>query len=1056
VFQLALLEMGFLKRLELENFKSYKGFQVIGPFKRFTAIIGPNGAGKSNLMDAISFVLGEKTQHLRVRNLKDLIHGAPIGKPVASRAKVTAVYGEEEDEEGEGHEEDIHFTRIIVGSGTEYRINGKIVSPSDYQHKLETIGILIKAKNFLVFQGAVESIAMKTPKERTHLFEEISRSGELAKEYERKKEAMLKANELTNFSYHKRKGMTLEKKEARAEKEEAEKYQKFQQELAEAQVQEQLFKLYHNERDIEGLAEELRVKQKDLERLTSRRGKIEAQLKAKKQEAARWSREVGLLEKKAREQEVETSKRKPLYIKAKEKTSHVLKRLEASKRAHKKAQEEHKKHQKEVASLERELEETRERAAQFEEEMEEQSQGQDMQLLDSQVAEYNRLKTKAGKKAASLNQQLERVRLEQRTDEDALHSSEMKKQELMNKKQQLSEQRTEHEQRLEKLESIISTTSQRVAGQRREYEKLLEEVEQASLRYRELNDALETVQEKLRDARVDSQESSRKQKRAEILENLQRLHPGVYGTVIALCEPVHRRYQVAITKVLGRNIDAVVVDTEKTGKDCIQYIKEQHADPMTFIPLDTIEVKPINEALRQLGGNTKLVMDVIRYDPPQIKRALQFACGNAVVCETMEEARKVAFGRSERRRAVSLDGTLFQKSGVISGGAADIKAKAKRWDEKQVDALKRQRDRYLEELKEVTVVRRKEPELQNLKHQIDSLENRLSFSKKDREVTMEQSLSENSRELEVVEKELQELEPRLDNAQSSLQRRSSSVAKVQAKIHKLEDEVFRDFCRSIGVANIRQYEEKQLKGQQERARRRLEFANQVSRLQNQLAYEKQRDTSAHVKKFAASIQNDDSSIAALQEDERNRLREIEEFEAAIDELRERRMVLKKKIDDQDVETREIRKMLVAQTRDLTTAQKQITAMETELDQKKADRHSLLKTCKMEEIDIPMVRGSMDDIGDEEGASVGTSQSAETGSSTAMMDVDSMTSQGARMVYERESQIAINYAQLERRLKEVNSNLTEPTDISYSCACVINEVKGKQPQSHLEPSLAVED
>ena len=35
------------------------------------------------------------------------------------------------------------------------------------------------------------------------------------------------------------------------------------------------------------------------------------------------------------------------------------------------------------------------------------------------------------------------------------------------------------------------------------------------------------------------------------------------------------RYAVAITKVLGRNMDAIVVDTEKTGKDCIQYIKEQ-------------------------------------------------------------------------------------------------------------------------------------------------------------------------------------------------------------------------------------------------------------------------------------------------------------------------------------------------------------------------------------------------------------------------------------------------------------------------------------------------
>ena len=51
---------------------------------------------------------------------------------------------------------------------------------------------------------------MKTPKERTHLFEEISRSGELAKEYERTKEAMLKANELTNFSYHKRKVLYIQ------------------------------------------------------------------------------------------------------------------------------------------------------------------------------------------------------------------------------------------------------------------------------------------------------------------------------------------------------------------------------------------------------------------------------------------------------------------------------------------------------------------------------------------------------------------------------------------------------------------------------------------------------------------------------------------------------------------------------------------------------------------------------------------------------------------------------------------------------------------------------
>lgn len=59
--------MGKIIRLEVDNFKSYKGFQVIGPFKDFTAIIGPNGAGKSNLMDAISFVVGGADKALAQR-----------------------------------------------------------------------------------------------------------------------------------------------------------------------------------------------------------------------------------------------------------------------------------------------------------------------------------------------------------------------------------------------------------------------------------------------------------------------------------------------------------------------------------------------------------------------------------------------------------------------------------------------------------------------------------------------------------------------------------------------------------------------------------------------------------------------------------------------------------------------------------------------------------------------------------------------------------------------------------------------------------------------------
>ncbi|KAM6289061.1 structural maintenance of chromosomes protein 1A-like [Aegotheles albertisi] len=282
--------MGFLKLIEIENFKSYKGRQIIGPFRRFTAIIGPNGSGKSNLMDAISFVLGEKTSNLRVKTLRDLIHGAPVGKPAANRAFVSMVYSEE-------GAEDRTFARVIVGSSSEYKINNRVVQLSEYSEELEKLGILIKARNFLVFQGAVESIAMKNPKERTALFEEISRSGELAQEYDKRKKEMVKAEEDTQFNYHRKKNIAAERKEAKQEKEEADRYQRLKDEVVRAQVQLQLFKLYHNEAEIEKLNKELGLKNREIDKDKKRMDRVEDELKDRKKELGKMMREQQQIEK---------------------------------------------------------------------------------------------------------------------------------------------------------------------------------------------------------------------------------------------------------------------------------------------------------------------------------------------------------------------------------------------------------------------------------------------------------------------------------------------------------------------------------------------------------------------------------------------------------------------------------------------------------------------------------------------------------------------------------------------------------------------------------------
>ena len=61
------------------------------------------------------------------------------------------------------------------------------------------------------------------------------------------------------------------------------------------------------------------------------------------------------------------------------------------------------------------------------------------------------------------------------------------------------------------------------------------------------------------------------------------------------------------------------------------------------------QVKPTDEKLRELRG-ARLVIDVIRYEPPHIKKALQYACGNALVCENVEDARRIAFGGAYRHK----------------------------------------------------------------------------------------------------------------------------------------------------------------------------------------------------------------------------------------------------------------------------------------------------------------------------------------------------------------------------------------------------------------------
>ena len=65
----------------------------------------------------------------------------------------------------------------------------------------------------------------------------------------------------------------------------------------------------------------------------------------------------------------------------------------------------------------------------------------------------------------------------------------------------------------------------------------------------------------LGNARVDKHEETRRKKKQEIVENFKRVFPGVYDRLINMAQPIHKKYNVAITKQLGRYMEAIVVDS---------------------------------------------------------------------------------------------------------------------------------------------------------------------------------------------------------------------------------------------------------------------------------------------------------------------------------------------------------------------------------------------------------------------------------------------------------------------------------------------------------------
>ncbi|MES9806072.1 chromosome segregation protein SMC [Streptomyces cinereoruber] len=163
-----------LKALTLRGFKSFASATTLRFEPGITCVVGPNGSGKSNVVDALSWVMGEQgAKSLRGGKMEDVIFAGTTGRPPLGRAEVSLTIDNSDGALPIDYAE-VTLTRIMFrGGSSEYQINGDTCRLLDFQDLLSDSGIG-REMHVIVGQGQLDSVLHADPMGRRAFIEEAA------------------------------------------------------------------------------------------------------------------------------------------------------------------------------------------------------------------------------------------------------------------------------------------------------------------------------------------------------------------------------------------------------------------------------------------------------------------------------------------------------------------------------------------------------------------------------------------------------------------------------------------------------------------------------------------------------------------------------------------------------------------------------------------------------------------------------------------------------------------------------------------------------------------
>ncbi len=163
-----------LKSLTLKGFKSFASPTTLRFEPGITCVVGPNGSGKSNVVDALTWVMGEQgAKTLRGGKMEDVIFAGTSSRPPLGRAEVTVTIDNSDNALPIEYSEVSITRRMFRDGGSEYEINGSSCRLMDVQELLSDSGIG-REMHVIVGQGKLSEILESRPEDRRAFIEEAA------------------------------------------------------------------------------------------------------------------------------------------------------------------------------------------------------------------------------------------------------------------------------------------------------------------------------------------------------------------------------------------------------------------------------------------------------------------------------------------------------------------------------------------------------------------------------------------------------------------------------------------------------------------------------------------------------------------------------------------------------------------------------------------------------------------------------------------------------------------------------------------------------------------